>query len=332
MTKKDIKITKNKKFILLFMFSMFFLFILFNSNKVFAADMKLNAIPANPRVGDTFTVRATIVGNDVYSMNFANIEESSNLEYIKMDKKKTSSSDQPLTGYMSITLKVKEKGNSYVNVKVIAETAPVKNKKLDLTNIKEQPLYKELKIILTPEATNVTTMSGKFTVTDNSVNIRPHPSTTYSSIGSYDKGKEIAVTGKVGDWYQFTFDGGNGFMHKDYLKEVAEAKPTSEEKPDEVPANVEDEVETTQGEETKTEEKEEVKEPNVRDPRDKRDNTTSLIVLSIVIGIGIIIAIIYLIKQGKPEEEDDTPRYGMDAVEDEPEKKLKEVFKRKNNQ
>lgn len=136
-------------------------------------------------------------------------------------------------------------------------------------------------------------MEAKFEVTDNDVNIRPHPSTTYSVLGVYSKGKVINVTGKAGEWYQFTYENSEAYMHKDYLKEIKEENEVVEEPKKEV-------IELDDQEE----EREEIKDPKVKDPRDQKDNTMALIIVALLIGGGILAALIYLFKQGKDDDND----------------------------
>lgn len=57
------------------------------------------------------------------------------------------------------------------------------------------------------------------TVTVNGLNLRDYPSTTDSKvIGKFGQGEEIAVHYRVGDWYNISQEGIEGFVHKDYIQ------------------------------------------------------------------------------------------------------------------
>lgn len=258
-------------------------------NNIYAADIKLEIKPRNPIIGTKFSLNATITGNDCYSIAFLNLNESSNLEYISMDAKKTAKGDTPLTGLIKAEYKVKESGDAWIDVKLEIESATLKNKKLDTNSITSKIIEKRIKVEITPEASNVDVVSGKFQVTDNDVNIRPHPSTKYSSLGVYNKGKIIEVTGKSGDWYQFKYNNMNAYMHKDYLKEIVE---TPKQETEELKEELKSESET-----------EETTDPKVKDPKEQSGSSAGLIIFAIFIAIAIIIVIIYLIKSRPKDDE-----------------------------
>lgn len=274
------------------------MFLSLNFNKVYAADAKLVSIPRNPRVGDTFTLRVNITGTDCYSISFVNLNESSNIEYVSMDSEKKAKGTTPLTGYIQAKYKVLSYGTTEISAEIKIKSAPLVDKKLDLDNITEKVVTKKLTIVLVPEVKNVTKITGKYEVTDNEVNIRPHPSTKYSSLGIYNKGKVIDVIGKTGDWYQFKYNSKDAYMHKDYLKEIVE----------EIEEVVSEDNTLTETEEVEEVEQEAIlEEPEeiVKDPKEAKDNTIILVILALIVAIAIIIAIIYLIRQGRDYEYDD---------------------------
>lgn len=55
-------------------------------------------------------------------------------------------------------------------------------------------------------------------VTVDALNVRDYPSTTDSKVlGKFGSGEEIAVHYRVGDWYNISQEGIEGFVHKDYV-------------------------------------------------------------------------------------------------------------------
>ncbi|MGL4737786.1 MAG: NlpC/P60 family protein [Cellulosilyticaceae bacterium] len=56
------------------------------------------------------------------------------------------------------------------------------------------------------------------TVTVGALNMRDYPSTTDSKVlGKFGSGEEIAVHYRVGDWYNISQEGMEGFVHKDFV-------------------------------------------------------------------------------------------------------------------
>lgn len=55
-------------------------------------------------------------------------------------------------------------------------------------------------------------------VTGNGVRMRSGPGTSYSTIGYYNKGIQVKVTGKSGDWYAVSYNGLSGYMSADYVR------------------------------------------------------------------------------------------------------------------
>ncbi len=301
--KKNNKSMKYK--LIIYFLAIITLYSFFNSQKVYAATAKVSISPSNPRVGDTFTVNTEIIGNDAYSIHFINLDESSNLEYISMDSQKKASGTTPLTGGITATYKVNEGGEGWISLEYKIESASLVNKNLNLDKITSETFEEKISVNIIPNVKNVKALNAKFEVTDDDVNIRPHPSTTYSSIGSYKKGKQIDVTGMVGDWYQFKYDSSDAYISKDFLKEIKDESKTTESENDK---KKDDKTQEENNEEEK-------KDSNVRDPRDINNNTTMFILIALVIGAGIVVALVYLLKQGK-DNKDDEPKYGMQNIED----------------
>lgn len=267
----------------------FIIFLVLSINKSFAADIKMEVSPKNPKVGDTIEIKVNAVGNDVYSLSFQNLDESSNLTYVDMDSIKKTSNSSPFTGSIKATYKIDKSGETWVKADVKVEYAEVKNKKLDLDNIQFKNIERKLDIDLIPDVEDIEEMEAKFKLTDNEVNIRPHPSTKYSSIGYKSKNDVLDVTGKKGEWYQFKYNDGFGYIHSDFLEEIKEDNEEDNKKSDIL--------------ETEEEIEEEVRDPKVKDPKDVKDNTNFLIVLSVLLSIGITISIIYLVKESNKEED-----------------------------
>lgn len=55
-------------------------------------------------------------------------------------------------------------------------------------------------------------------VTGNGVRMRSGPDTSYSTVGYYNKGIQLKVTGKTGNWYAVSYNGLSGYMSADYVK------------------------------------------------------------------------------------------------------------------
>ena len=61
------------------------------------------------------------------------------------------------------------------------------------------------------------TDSGTGTINAYYVRMRSGPSTSYSILGTYNKGTEMTVTGSSGDWYKVRYNGTDGYVYKTYL-------------------------------------------------------------------------------------------------------------------
>ena len=66
-------------------------------------------------------------------------------------------------------------------------------------------------------STNVKEASGTGTINAMTVRLRSGPSTSYSILGTYDKGTTMTVTGDAGDWYKVSCNGTEGYVYKTYL-------------------------------------------------------------------------------------------------------------------
>ena len=61
-------------------------------------------------------------------------------------------------------------------------------------------------------------IDGKIgTVTGNGVRMRSGPGTSYSVVGYYNRGVQLTVTGKSGDWYQVSSGSVTGYMSASYI-------------------------------------------------------------------------------------------------------------------
>ncbi len=79
------------------------------------------------------------------------------------------------------------------------------------------------KSVLTVGTTNTVpapseTMDETGYVNGSSVRMRSGPSTSYATIGYYDRGTQVKITGKTGNWYAVTIDGKSGYMSASYVK------------------------------------------------------------------------------------------------------------------
>ncbi len=67
----------------------------------------------------------------------------------------------------------------------------------------------------TPETQSGTQTTG--VITGNYVNLRSGPATSYASLGTYNNGTKMTITGQSGDWYAVTYNGVKGYVYKQYL-------------------------------------------------------------------------------------------------------------------
>ena len=64
-------------------------------------------------------------------------------------------------------------------------------------------------------------------ITGNFVRFRTGPGTTYSIIGTYNRGTELQITGSSNGWTQASIDGISGYFFSDYVKELSSAPPVT---------------------------------------------------------------------------------------------------------
>ena len=64
-------------------------------------------------------------------------------------------------------------------------------------------------------------------ITGNFVRFRTGPGTTYSIIGTYNRGTELQITGSSNGWTQASIDGISGYVFSDYVKELSSAPPVT---------------------------------------------------------------------------------------------------------
>ena len=86
----------------------------------------------------------------------------------------------------------------------------------------------------TPTVTPVETASGY--ISGDYVRFRSGPGTNYSIIDTYDRGKELTVTGTIGDWTACTIDGRNGYVYSQYVTLTQTGSSTEAPSPEESPA------------------------------------------------------------------------------------------------
>lgn len=75
-----------------------------------------------------------------------------------------------------------------------------------------------IKIVDTASADTVEKMDRIGIVTGNGVRMRSGAGMSYSTVGYYDKGIQVKVTGKTGSWYAVSYNGLSGYMSTDYVK------------------------------------------------------------------------------------------------------------------
>ena len=75
-----------------------------------------------------------------------------------------------------------------------------------------------IKIVSTASSATVEKMDKIGIVTGDGVRMRSGAGTSYSTIGYYNKGIQVKVTGKTGSWYAVSYNGLSGYMSTDYVK------------------------------------------------------------------------------------------------------------------
>ncbi len=73
--------------------------------------------------------------------------------------------------------------------------------------------------------------TGNYTVNVSSLNVRTGPSTSHTVLGSVHKGKVVQVVGEVQDWFKVNYNGGTGYISKDFVTKGGTAVSSQTEKP-----------------------------------------------------------------------------------------------------
>ncbi|HFJ9284409.1 TPA: enterotoxin EntFM [Bacillus toyonensis] len=79
--------------------------------------------------------------------------------------------------------------------------------------------------------TTVQQGTGTYTVNVSSLNVRTGPSTSHTVLGSVNKGKTVQVVGEVQDWFKINFNGGTGYVSKDFVTKGGSAVSNETQKP-----------------------------------------------------------------------------------------------------
>ncbi|PEK42491.1 peptidase P60 [Bacillus toyonensis] len=81
------------------------------------------------------------------------------------------------------------------------------------------------------KGTTVQQGTGTYTVNVSSLNVRTGPSTSHTVLGSVNKGKTVQVVGEVQDWFKINFNGGTGYVSKDFVTKGGSAVSNETQKP-----------------------------------------------------------------------------------------------------
>ncbi|MEH7217798.1 enterotoxin EntFM [Bacillus toyonensis] len=81
------------------------------------------------------------------------------------------------------------------------------------------------------KGTTVQQGTGTYTVNVSSLNVRTSPSTSHTVLGSVNKGKTVQVVGEVQDWFKINFNGGTGYVSKDFVTKGGSAVSNETQKP-----------------------------------------------------------------------------------------------------
>ena len=73
--------------------------------------------------------------------------------------------------------------------------------------------------------------TGTYTVNVSSLNVRTGPSTSHTVLGSVNKGKTVQVVGEVQDWFKINFNGGTGYVSKDFVTKGGSAVSNQTQQP-----------------------------------------------------------------------------------------------------
>ncbi|QWG85120.1 enterotoxin EntFM [Bacillus mycoides] len=79
--------------------------------------------------------------------------------------------------------------------------------------------------------TTVQQGTGTYTVNVSSLNVRTGPSASHTVLGSVNKGKTVQVVGEVQDWFKINFNGGTGYVSKDYVTKGGSAVSNETQQP-----------------------------------------------------------------------------------------------------
>ncbi|QQU33704.1 SH3 domain-containing protein [Bacillus cereus] len=79
--------------------------------------------------------------------------------------------------------------------------------------------------------TTVQQGTGTYTVNVSSLNVRTGPSTSHTVLGSVNKGKTVQVVGEVQDWFKINFNGGTGYVSKDFVTKGGSAVSNETQQP-----------------------------------------------------------------------------------------------------
>lgn len=177
---------------------------------------------------------------------------------------------------------------------------------------------------VTPEPFTVTDFGGTYYVaTENDLNVRSGPSTSYTALGRLSPGQEITVTGKTdNDWYRIQYTSDQvGYVSAQYLSDTpVRSEPSSPEADAETPAeSASPENPPVSGPETETPETE-------TEPSTYIERSTSFIgahitiilvlcILVVVLLIGISVYGLFRHEASADEEEDvnDEDAYDEDS-------------------
>ena len=79
--------------------------------------------------------------------------------------------------------------------------------------------------------TTVQQGTGTYTVNVSSLNVRTGPSTSHTVLGSVNKGKTVQVVGEIQDWFKINFNGGTGYVSKDFVTKGGSAVSNETQQP-----------------------------------------------------------------------------------------------------
>ncbi|PGM92203.1 enterotoxin EntFM [Bacillus cereus] len=81
------------------------------------------------------------------------------------------------------------------------------------------------------KGTTVQQGTGTYTVNVSSLNVRTGPSASHTVLGSVNKGKTVQVVGEVQDWFKINFNGGTGYVSKDFVTKGGSAVSNETQQP-----------------------------------------------------------------------------------------------------